>query len=219
MADKDIKILQGDEARASFRDSELIHLTNRVNDIECGDVVGALCHQVARLVHRLLKDGARKDFLMWKCDPAFGPIEHMKELRNHGHIAIAKDGGKTVGMIGFEHCNTDPKSGKEVYEIRRIGVRKQYEGQGIASRLHQTMFERVRDIDANARVLVATKQLPVVKQCERMGYEEWSMIDALRMKYASEELPEDMLRYYENQKYRFFVHDVPPEEDASPQVK
>ncbi len=201
--EKQIKILEGEEAQRSLGDRELIHLTNRVNELERGETVGQLRHTIAKGIYQLLGKGNTQRKLVRSIDPAFGPIEHMQSLREFGNIAVAKDGEKTVGMIGFEYAGTDPSSGREVYEIRRLSVRKEYEGRGIGSQLHKVMFEKIQSIDPNALILIETKTPKIVKQCQEMGYKPYPLKDCLFVKYGEEVTAENQTHEYE-----FWIHDL-----------
>jgi GNAT superfamily N-acetyltransferase len=136
-------------------------------------------------------------------DPAFGPIMHMKKLRERGDIAVVKDDEKTVGMVGFEYCRTDPESGRNVYEMRRLGVYKDYEGRGIGTALQKRIAEKVRSMDPTAILLVETKNPRISSQCRKMGFQRCSMEEWLRLKY------EDAHDAYADEESTFWVYDPP----------
>lgn len=201
----EIQIVEGEEAQEGLPDRDLIHLTNRVNKLEHGDVVGQLRHRIAIRIHRLLLPENVKRSLMRNVDPAFNFIEHMKYLRENGQIALAKDGKKTVGMVGFEYCGHDAVSERAIYEIRRIAIRKEYEGRGIGSQLHRKMFERVQLVDPRALILVETQHPSVVQQCRAMGYKPCSIQEGLHLKYGVE--ADTWLPLYEKAGSTFFLYD------------
>lgn len=204
--EKEITIVENEEAQKSLNDRVLTHLTNRVNKLERGDVVGELRHAVATRIHQLLPEGNVKHSLIRNIDPAFRPIEHMKDLRDIGQIAIAKDGEKTVGMVGFEHRGIDPVRGRHIYEIRRVGVRKEYEGQKIGSKLHKAMFDRIRETDPNGLILVEAQDPAMKKICERMGYKPCEPRQGLSMQYGNNEI-DGSLRWFEESGGQFFLYD------------
>ena len=210
---KEIHIVEGDEARGHLDDASLIHLTNRVNGMEVEDAIGLLRHQEALRILRLLAGTAVVDGTVRKIDPAFLPIEHMKGLRDSGQIAVARDGEKTVGMVGYELCGTDPTTGRNVYEIRRLAVRKEYEAQGISSKLSRVMFAKIRTADPNALVLIETNNPTVLKQCERKGYRPYPIAEGLRMQGR----PAEQSNVEECQKIgdQFFLYDLSAELPAS----
>ena len=202
-----IKIVEGDEAKKGLDDRALIHFVNRVNKLEVQDTVGEQCHEIATRIHQSLGEEERKRALIDSIDPAFDPIEHMKDLRQNGQIAIAKDGDRTVGMAGFERCGTDPKSGRDVYEVRRIGVRKEDEKRGIGGQLHRTIFERVRVIDPQALILVEAWDQVIMNQCKKMKYKECDVYDGLVRKGYREDRARALIPWYQEKGYKFFVYD------------
>lgn len=203
-SEKQIKIMGGEEAKQGLENRALIHLTNRVNKLERGDVVGQLRHAIATRIHQLVANGKTKHLLMDNIDSAFGPIEHMKGLRERGDIAIAKDGKKTVGMVGFERCGE--LKGRNVYEIRRMTVRKKYEGQFISLQLYKAILERLQATDSNALILVDSQNPVVSKQCKRMGYAPCTALEGLTIKYGKERASE-WVTSYEERGGRFFLYD------------
>ncbi len=202
-----IKILQGEEAKQNFDDEALIHLTNRVNKMEVGDRIGLLRHLVGMSVDHLFGPGNVTRAVRSKIDPAFFPIEHMKGLRDSGNVAIAKDGDRTVGMAGFERCGFDPKSGRNVYEVRRVGVRKKDEKRGTGGQLHRTVFDIIRLIDPQALILVEAWDQAIANQCKRIGYRECDVVDGLVMKGNSEEEARKLVPWYQEKGYKFFLYD------------
>ena len=211
--EKHIQILEGSQAKQELQDSELILLTNRVNKLEVDEITGETRHNIALKMHETM--GANINFVeIEENDPAFGPIEHMKWLRNLGHIAIAKDGEKTVGMAGFERCKTDPNTGRDVYEIRRLGVRSEYEGQGIGSQLHEVILNRVQAIDPKALILIETQNPTVSKQCQKMGYKQCSKEEGVRLK-TDESETEETLAHYKQAGGEFFVYDSSAQGETS----
>lgn len=214
MTEKHIRIVTGEEAKQHLGDRELIQLTNRVNKIEVTETVGYERHVAALRIHELVTAGKAEYAQVRRIDPAFPFIEHMKGLREIGHIAIAKDGDKTVGMAGFEFCGTDSQSGKNVFEMRRIAVQKTYEAQGIGSQLHTAMFEQVRNVDPNALILVESQNPKVSSQCRKMGYKPCTLAEGVRLKFGEAEKNE-WLSYYEKNGGEFFVFDPSEEKTDS----
>jgi GNAT superfamily N-acetyltransferase len=207
MSDKQIKIVSGEEARPHLGDRELIHLTNRVNKMEVAETVGYIRHAIAGRIHQLLSGrGKQPHPLVRRIDRAFGPIEHMKALRERGDIAVATHGEKAVGMAGFELCGEDSRTGRNVYEVRRIAVQQKFEGHGIGGELHKTIFEKVRSIDPNALIIVEAQNPKVSAQCRKMGYKPCTLAEGLRLKYGDAELDE-WIAYYEKIGGEFFVYD------------
>lgn len=176
-----MQIFEGEEARAYLDDGTLIHLTNRVNKIERDDKAGQICHDTALRLRATLGKGAETDALILQTDRAFYQIEHMKRLRDAGQVAIARDGDKTVGMAGFEWRATDPDTGRNFFELRRIAIRKTHERRGIGSELHRLMLDTVRSVDPNALILTETESPAVIHQCQKMGYKPFSADKAARM--------------------------------------
>lgn len=212
-----IKILEGEEARENLDTAALVHLTNRVNKREIGDRIGLLRYLVGRSVDRLFGPGDVTRAVRSKIDPAFFPIEHMKGLRDRGHIAVAKDGDRIVGMAGFEHCGIDPKSGRNIYEVRRVGVRKNDEKRGTGGRLHKAVFDRMRLIDPQALILVEAWDQAIMNQCKKIGYKECDVVDGLVMKGYTEEEAKKRVPWYQEKGYKFFVYDPskPKRSDAA----
>lgn len=85
-------------------------------------------------------------------DPAHWPIEQMLKFRDMGNTMIAKDGEKTVGMIGFEEHHLSP-SGQRIFEIRRNTVLPEYRGRHIGRTLRESMIERIKKIDRSALLI------------------------------------------------------------------
>jgi len=205
-AGEQIKILDGEEAKREFSDAALAHLTNRANKLEKSDMVGHICHRVTSSMYGLLGNRAMIHAVQQKIDPAFRPIEHMKSLRDRGDIAIAKDGENTVGMVGFEFLCTDPNSDRKIYEIRRLAVRKKYEGRFISLRLYRAIMRRLEEIDPDALILVEAQNPAVAKQCQRMGYTPHEALDVLRMKYG-EDRAQEMLPWFQQSGGQFLFYD------------
>lgn len=214
-SEKNIHILEGEQAREHLDDATLIHLTNRVNNIELEDDIGLARHETARRIYDLLQDIGEAA----KIDKAFWPIDHMKDLREKGDIAVAMDGEKAIGMSGFERRGIDPRSGRPVYEVRRIAVRKEYENRGIGTRLKQTIMQRVMAVDPKALILVETTNPTIVRQSLKMGFTQCSFHDGMLMKFGSEEAVEKHQESFKGSQ--FFVYDpssgkAPPAERTSP---
>ncbi len=213
--DKQITIIEdAEEAKRSLDDGALIHLTNRVNKIEREDAVGLLQHEAAQRIHELLLPDEEKWARIHEVDRAFYPIEHMKGLRENGQVVIAKDGDKTVGMVGFEFRRVDKASGRSVFEIRRVGVRKDYEGQGIGTKLHNAMFARIRAMDPNCLVLVEAQDPAMMKICENMGYQRCDPRRARALQHGPENL-EEGLAYFATTGGQYFLCDPALEAAAS----
>lgn len=214
MSDKQkITIINGEGAKAHLQDPELIQLTNRVNKIERNKVVGVLCHETARRIFALLGPGKVTRTLIEGIDRAHGPIHHMKQLRDRGHIAVAKDGDATVGMVGYEQCKyIDPKTGRKVYELRRLGVQKEYEGRGIGKELQQAIVNQMREVDPEGIILVEAQHPAVVNICQQNGFTICSLDEGLRLKFGEEGVAEARSRY-ERMGGTFLRYD-PPAQDG-----
>ena len=201
---KEIQILQGEEAKQNFENGALIHLTNRVNKIERGETIGHIRHLIASRIRRLLPANCVTRATVNTLDRAFGPIDHMKGLRENAQIAIAKDDDKTVGMVGFERCGE--LKGRSVYEIRRMTVRKKYEGRFISLKLYKAILERLLATDSKALILVDSQDSAVSKQCVRMGYTPCTGLEGLTIKYGKERA-EQWVAEYEKMGGQFFLYD------------
>lgn len=75
-------------------------------------------------------------------DPAHGLTNEMCEFRDQGNTIVAKDGNKTVGMIGFEEHPNSP-SGERIFEIRRTTVLPEYRGRGIGRALRERLMRHL----------------------------------------------------------------------------
>jgi RimJ/RimL family protein N-acetyltransferase len=82
--------------------------------------------------------------------------KNMCEFRDEGNTIIAKDGEKTVGMIGYEKHPFTAPTGQRIFEIRRNTVLDDpnYRRKGIGRELQKRMIKRVQEIDPDA-LLVA----------------------------------------------------------------
>ncbi len=214
---KDIHIVKVDDAKDALKDPELTELTNRANKIERSPQVGRLRHLIAErifdvfsenwlthaLVHGIdLNVGPLKH--IQGIDRAFYPIEHMKRLRDSNQVVVAKEGNETVGMVGFERCGEF--NGRNVYEIRRLAVRKEHEGRFISLHLYKAILEKLLAHDAGALVLVDAQNPVVSKQCKRMGYKPLKAVDGLTIKRGKERA-EQWAAAYEKEGGQFFLYD------------
>ena len=82
-------------------------------------------------------------------DISSGPAEHMCKIRDQGNTITAKDGEKTVGVIGFQELHRTP-NGQRIFEIRRTTVLHDYRGGGIGRVLRESMIKRLKEIDPDA---------------------------------------------------------------------
>jgi len=132
----------------AFPNEDVAQLVNVLNNVD--SVNSWARHQAARA----LGDPQNEDQFraIVKLDPAHWPIESMLEIRNKGNTMIAKDGEKTVGMIGFEEHHRAP-SGQRIFEIRRNTVLLEYRRRGIGKTLRENMIKRIQKIDPNALVI------------------------------------------------------------------
>ncbi len=132
-----------------FPDRDVAKLVNILNEVPT--TCSGVRHQIASA---LLNNQRLSHFpgvarLAYTIDPKNFPVTQMREFRDEGNTIIAKDGEKTVGMIGFqEHIPTS--DGRRLFEIRRTTVLKDYRGHGIGRVLRESIIKRLRDIDSDA---------------------------------------------------------------------
>lgn len=214
MSEKNVTIVTGEQAKAELSDPALIHLTNRVNQIDCGDNIGFLRHAVGRAVRGLLGIRPLTRAIRDNIDPAWYPIEHMKSLRDRGDIAVAKSDRETVGMAGFQFRSYDTESGRPIYEVRRVAVRKKHEGKKIGSQIHSHIVDMIREKDPNALILVEAQDPGMMKICENFGYQECPPERGLRMQYGKEEAPQH-LEWFNSTGGKFFILDLSKRTGAS----
>ncbi len=223
---KNIHIVGGDDAKGALKDPELIELTNRANKIERSPQVGRLRHLIAERIFDVFSENRLTRAVVQGIDlnigpikgipgidPAFYPIEHMKGLRDSDQVVVAKEGNETVGMAGFERRGEF--EGRNVYEIRRMAVRKEHEGRFISLHLYKAIMEKLLAKDANALVLVDAQNPVVSKQCKRMGYASLPALEGLTIKLGKERAKQ-WVAEYEKEGGQFFLYDpLKPKADAA----
>lgn len=125
-----------------FPNDAVAELVNVLNNVDTGNSWAR--HQMAMALR-----GTPEEPEIYEIDPMHWPIEQMCRFRDEGNTIIAKDGEKTVGMIGFQELHRAP-NGQQVFEIRRTTVLENYRGQGIGRVLRESMIKRLATIDPDA---------------------------------------------------------------------
>ena len=173
--------------------AELVNVLNNVDSTRSGER-----HRIALA----LEDTSEASRII-EIDPAHGPIKHMCKLRDQGNTIIAKDGEKTVGMIGFQEYPRTP-GGQRIFEIRRTTVLNDYRGGGIGRMLRESMIQRLEEIDSDAILLSRIHQdneinrnLAESTQFTKISYEETRGLG----------IPEDWIQENKTTGYEYFVFD------------
>lgn len=144
---KKITYIDGPDEKA-FPNEDVAVLVNVLNNV---DTVNSWARHQAAIALRGEPSEERRQAIL-DLDPAHWPIEQMLGFRDIGNTMIAKDGEKTVGMIGFEEHDRTP-DGQRVFEIRRNTVLPEYRRQGIGRNLRESMLKRIQEIDSRALLI------------------------------------------------------------------
>jgi len=134
--DVNIQYIHSPDARA-FPDDDVANLVEELILSE----INTTSSDVRSATASVLKDISRR------------PTTQMCKFRDQGNTIIAKDGEKTVGMIGLEEHHITTPTGQRLFEIRRNTVLPDYREQGIGRMLRESMIKRVQGIDADALLL------------------------------------------------------------------
>jgi ribosomal protein S18 acetylase RimI-like enzyme len=180
--------------------AELVNILNNVNSTNSG-----VRHRIALALGNTPDDSRAID----EIDPAHWPIRQMREFRDQGKTIIAKDGEKTVGMVGFEELPAAP-NGQRVFEIRRTTVLPDYRGGGIGRILRESMIKRLQEIDADAILLSRIHKDNIVNQ-NLAASTRFTKISDEDMKRLG--APDDWIQGNTRNGYEFYVFN--PRDNAS----
>lgn len=159
--DKNIQYIDSPDEN-EFPDRHVAELVNTLNEVPT--TCSGVRHQIASvLMKNQLRYFPGVARFATTVDPAHFPVKQMREFRDQGNTIIAKDGEKTVGMIGFEELPATP-SGQRIFEIRRTTVLPEYRGSGIGRMLRESMITRLQEIDSGAILLSRIHKDNIVNQ-------------------------------------------------------
>ncbi len=206
MNNPNISFYEGDEARVRVSPLDLYKLVG----VQLNNAPDHLTAEYKERYHQIIGDDN------WsQTDPTFPLQRHMQSLFDAGHGIVAKDGEDTVGIVARQYM--PQYNGRDVVQMRRMVVDKDYRGQRIGTALRERIFARIREESPDAIILNETETPEVIHLSKRMGMKEITMEESYRLKGGR---PEDYDRYLawakeDLKNYKFFKYD-PREHQPSP---
>ena len=138
----DFKILSGEEAAAALHsegDKPLLELTH--------NLVGGFADD-----YRKLMGYAPEAEIDWEpCVNRY--LSSVDAMAAAGNMYIAVQNDKPVGMQGYKFVNTDPITGRQVYELSHGSILEEAEGQGYLKALVSRTLEDIRKKHGGADVI------------------------------------------------------------------
>lgn len=95
-----------------------------------------------------------------------------------GNVIVAKENDKVVGMCKFFQFEAiiDPElNGQTVFEIGRIYVAEAARGQKIAEKMTKAAMELITRKSGPHAMLMCSKEVPIKKACQNLGWEKITM--------------------------------------------
>lgn len=185
--DQNIRYIQSPSA-TDFPDEDVANLAEELIRSE----VKYDSDQTRHAVESVLRDTSR------------GPSKDMCKIRDQGNTIIAKDGEKTVGMIGYEKHHFSPLTGQKIVEIRRNTVLTDYRGLHIGRGLRERMIKHLQKMDPDALLLsrIHKRNTVNLNLGARTGFKQVTSDDMRRLGFT-EEYIDGALR----SGYEFYIFD------------